>query len=70
VKITTVLASASLAIFAGFGSTQEPVSRPNIVVFLVDDMGMADLAVTGHPTIRTPHLDQMAREGIRFTSFY
>ena len=44
--------------------------RPNIVMFLVDDMGTGDLSVTGHPTIKTPNLDQMAREGIRLTSFY
>jgi arylsulfatase A len=52
------------------GDAQRSAPRPNVVVFLVDDMGMGDLSVTGHPTIRTPHLDQMAREGLRFTSFY
>lgn len=59
------LATPALAQRAG-----AQASRPNFVVFLVDDMGAADLSVTGHPTIRTPNLDQMAREGIRFTSFY
>ena len=43
---------------------------PNVVLIFVDDMGYSDLACYGHPTIKTPHLDQMAREGIRFTSFY
>jgi arylsulfatase A-like enzyme len=51
-------------------SEAQSAARPNIVVFLVDDMGAADLSVTGHPTIRTPNLDRMASEGIRFTSFY
>jgi len=43
---------------------------PNIVVIFTDDMGYGDLASYGHPTIRTPNLDQMADEGMRFTQFY
>ncbi len=42
---------------------------PNIVVLFADDMGYGDLSCYGHPRIRTPHLDQLAREGIRLTSF-
>jgi len=45
-------------------------ARPNLVVILADDLGYGDLGCYGHPTIRTPHLDQMAREGMRFTQFY
>jgi len=44
--------------------------RPNIVVILCDDLGYGDLASYGHPYIRTPNLDNMAKEGIRFTNFY
>lgn len=43
---------------------------PNIVLIFVDDMGYGDLGCYGHPLIRTPHLDQMARDGMRMTSFY
>src|SRR5687767_15176027 len=43
---------------------------PNFVVIFTDDLGYGDLACYGHPSIKTPHLDRMAREGIRFTQFY
>ena len=45
-------------------------TRPNLVVILCDDLGYGDLACYGHPHIRTPHLDRMAREGIRYTACY
>jgi len=44
--------------------------KPNILIILCDDLGYGDLACFGHPEIKTPHIDQLAREGIRFTSFY
>ena len=43
---------------------------PNFVILFADDMGYGDLACYGHPTIRTPNLDRMAGEGMRFTQFY
>lgn len=43
---------------------------PNIIVIFADDLGYGDLGCYGHPTIRTPNLDKMAAEGMRFTQFY
>jgi len=44
--------------------------KPNIVVIYGDDLGYGDLGCFGHPTIRTPNLDRMAAEGMKWTQFY
>ena len=43
---------------------------PNIVLFLVDDLGYGDVGCFGAGDIRTPHLDALAKQGTRFTDFY
>lgn len=43
---------------------------PNIVLILADDLGYADIGCYGARRFATPHLDRLAREGVRFTSFY
>ena len=45
-------------------------NRPNFIIIFVDDLGFGDLGSYGHPTIKTPNLDRMAKEGMRFTQFY
>ncbi len=44
--------------------------RPNIIFILADDLGYGDLGCYGQKVIRTPHLDRMATEGVRFTDCY
>ncbi|MCJ7467821.1 MAG: sulfatase [Maribacter sp.] len=43
---------------------------PNVVLIFTDDQGYQDVGVFGSPNIETPYLDQMAKEGVRLTSFY
>ena len=45
-------------------------NKPNFIIIFADDLGYGDLGCYGHPSIRTPNLDRMAREGVRFTDFY
>lgn len=49
---------------------QPPVSRPNIILVLDDDLGYGDLACYGSRDIQTPNLDRFATEGLRLTSCY
>lgn len=44
--------------------------KPNIVFILADDLGYAELGCYGQKKIKTPHVDQLAREGMRFTQHY
>jgi len=48
-------------------SNAEP---PNVIIIFVDDQGYRDLGCYGSPNIKTPHIDRMAKEGVRFTDFY
>jgi arylsulfatase A-like enzyme len=45
-------------------------ARPNVVLLMTDDQGWADVGFQGHPRLRTPSLDEMARVGVRFERFY
>jgi arylsulfatase A-like enzyme len=50
-------------------AAQPAARRPNILVIVADDLGYADLHCTGHPEVKTPHLDRLASQGVRFTDF-
>jgi arylsulfatase A len=67
-KRRTFLSLSGLAaVERQFAQTSAP---PNVVIALCDDLGAGDLSCTGHPAIRTPNLDRLAGQGVRFSSFY
>lgn len=69
----TALASAScgLSVFSATGKiTKGLPKKPNIIFILADDLGYGDVGCYGQKIIRTPCLDQMAAEGMRFTQHY
>ncbi|MCP4456001.1 MAG: sulfatase-like hydrolase/transferase, partial [Planctomycetes bacterium] len=45
-------------------------AAPNVVIFIADDQGMGDLSCYGHPTLKTPHIDRLAEEGMLFESAF
>ena len=59
-----------LAAVALIASAASAARSPNFVILLTDDQGYNDVGCFGSPAIKTPRLDAMAREGIRFTDFY
>ncbi len=78
-SLKAIILSISKVLLPGLAlliwSCSRPVSessntKPNVIVIFTDDLGYGDLGVYGHPTIKTPHLDNMAYEGLKFTQFY
>ncbi|MEM7010131.1 MAG: sulfatase-like hydrolase/transferase [Verrucomicrobiota bacterium] len=61
---------ASLIVGLGLTLTSIAGAAPNIVFILVDDMGYGDLSSYGAPDAKTPHIDQLAAEGVRLTQCY
>ena len=55
-----------MCLAANFGGHTRADQRPNIMVFIADDQGYGDLGCYGNQVIQTPHVDQLAREGMRF----
>jgi arylsulfatase A len=67
---TVGVAAAGLMIpRATLGEAAKP-DRLNVILIMVDDLGYHDLSCYGHPKIKTPVIDQLAKDGIRLTSFY
>ncbi len=72
------VAGWSVASLAGLGALGADYARaatagkrrPNVVFILADDLGYADVGCYGQKKIRTPNIDKLAAEGMRFTQFY
>lgn len=52
------------------GSVAQSSKKPNVIIIFNDDLGYQDLGCYGSPNIKTPRVDQLAKEGIQFTDFY
>lgn len=59
-----------VALLLGLASSVLAADRPNIVLMLADDLGWGDLSCYGSTQTKTPNLDQLAADGMRFSDFY
>ncbi|MDA0350040.1 MAG: sulfatase-like hydrolase/transferase [Verrucomicrobia bacterium] len=66
------LVALGIAFFFSYASpsAQADVSQPNIIYILADDLGIGEVGCYGQQKIKTPHIDQLAAEGMRFTQHY
>lgn len=71
--VAILFAGSFQIVFAGLSQADDGESRskpPNIVLIVSDDQGYRDLGCFGSEEAKTPHLDRLAREGVRLTNFY
>jgi arylsulfatase A-like enzyme len=60
----------ALALAVALAQPRPGSATPNVVLIITDDVGYGDIGSYGAPDIRTPHIDRLAKEGVRLTDFY
>lgn len=68
-KILTASFYCLVLPFLSFGAPVQ-VNRPNVIIILTDDLGYGDISCYNQNQIKTPNIDRLAAEGVRFTDFY
>ncbi len=71
ISIRTTVATCIVLLLGPWGCN--PVvreTRPNVIIVLTDDQGYGDLSCHGNPVLKTPNLDQLRTESVRFTDFH
>jgi arylsulfatase A len=71
--LQTIFGCASISVgmfLTADGLVAAEIKKPNIVIIFIDDLGYGDIGPFGAKKQKTPHLDRMAREGMKLTSFY
>ena len=66
----TLCLSYAFVALALTAPSAQPSARPNVVMFIMDDLGYGDVGSYGAPDAKTPNIDRLAREGVKLTDFY
>ena len=66
----SAIALLSITAISGTLRAESEASKPNVIVILADDLAYGSVGFNGSTKINTPHLDQMAKEGMRFNAMY
>ena len=66
----SILAAIAIAAGASVASAADKFSRPNVLLIVADDLCWRDLGCTGNPDVKTPHIDSLARDGLRLNGIY
>lgn len=66
----TLLAAVAAQVVNAQSTDTRSSERPNLVLIMADDLGWGDVGFNGNEVIKTPHLEAMARDGLRLTRFY
>lgn len=64
------MAGLALAVFSMAPAYAKVVDQPHIILVMADDQGYGDAGYTGHPVLKTPHLDAMSKDSLVFNHFY
>ncbi len=68
--LSATAVSLALCCATSIPSTAAAPPRPNVLIVLVDDVGYGDFSCHGHPFLKTPHIDRLHGESVRFTDFH
>ncbi|MFG0260905.1 MAG: arylsulfatase [Novipirellula sp. JB048] len=69
-RLAVLCLAVLVAMAVGLSTTEAAAKSPNMIFIMADDLGYGELGCYGQTQIKTPRLDQMAAEGLRFTQFY
>jgi len=69
-RLTSLVLFACCLLFSGAHATTVWAAEPNVIVVMTDDQGYPELSVHGNPVVKTPHLDRLHDEGLRFTDHH
>ncbi len=67
---SAILGLVAVMALVGVSSAQDKKTQPNIILVMTDDQGFGDLGCYGNPILKTPQLDRLYRESVRFTDFH